>query len=224
MRIVLVLFFLFASISPAIAQEDLAEGQTLTSTVPHILAVYETVLKSAGNPDQIISVEITAEKMAVTVQAGNDPQALDRWQITYKDRLFSSSRKPVLSGPEPIRPSGPVTNLRDAYLSPADIRLDLLEDIMEAAQRYTAITDQTAALTRIHIGRHVTVMPNPAFGDPRWTLEFKGQREHASVFLNAAGRIIGGNLRGTNRVRTMDARRDQLGLATNRSRVSTASR
>src|SRR5262249_32922665 len=61
-----------------------------------------------------------------------------------------------------------------------------------------------AVVTQMEIARQTFILPQPASGDIRWTLHIASGREHADVFANAQGVIIGGDFSGTERAKSLN--------------------
>jgi hypothetical protein len=64
--------------------------------------------------------------------------------------------------------------------------------------------EDAAVVTHMEIARRTFILPRPTSGDIRWTLHITSGREHADVFANAQGVIIGADLSGTQRAKSLN--------------------
>ena len=69
--------------------------------------------------------------------------------------------------------------------------------------RYVAL-EGGGAVQSIEISRRVNLLPTPSYGDIRWAIYVASPRESATVYADAEGTIIGGDLSNTNRARQRD--------------------
>jgi len=69
----------------------------------------------------------------------------------------------------------------------SSIPLDRLWTILDAARARVRL-DDPGRISAVRIGRVVTLLPNPAFGDVRWSITVSSDRKSASVTTAADGR------------------------------------
>jgi hypothetical protein len=159
-------------------------------------------LRSAiGAHPRILKIEVDAKAVLIEAQDPRNRAHVDRWQ--YSDRVLGIIPMRRVSGPEPV----------DLQLLDPDLEANLfdldavdfssLAKLEKAAIARTRIED-TALVTHMEIARRVTILPHPKAGDIRWSLRIASSREHADVFASAQGVIIGADLAGTQRAKTLD--------------------
>jgi hypothetical protein len=62
---------------------------------------------------------------------------------------------------------------------------------LERAAIECAQSQDAAVIAHMEIARQTFILPRPTSGDIRWTLHITSGREHADVFANAQGVIVG---------------------------------
>src|SRR5262249_38286685 len=86
-------------------------------------------------------------------------------------------------------------------------------ELARAAVERAALEDK-AQVTGMTIQRQAAILPTPSSGAVRWTVAVGSGRESAENVADAHGRVIGANLRGTNRAKNLDLyRQPDLALA-----------
>lgn len=168
------------------------------------------ILQEADNSNQVLGIEITAGKVLLLTRNNRGNRTVDRWSHGERGALLSLL-SPV-SGPEQVAESPLVRNLSEGVFDPSGVGLDRLDEIVRAAVDY-AVMEQSAAVEKVTIRRRISIVPRPAYGDVRWTIQIKSPRESASVTGDATGQIIGADLSDTVRGQSLDMRRDDWPLA-----------
>ncbi len=145
--------------------------------------------------------EIVIRPDAIEVQARADAGGprIDRWRVSYVTILSITLHR--VSGPQPEAPSTPVKDIESGFFRLSSVPLDRLWPILDAALARVRL-DDPGRIGSVRIGRLMTILPNPAFGEVRWTISVTNQRENASVTTAADGRIMGVDISGTNRGRS----------------------
>jgi hypothetical protein len=69
----------------------------------------------------------------------------------------------------------------------SSVPLDRLWTILDAARARVRL-DDPGRISAVRIGRVVTLLPNPAFGEVRWSITVSSDRESASVPTAADGK------------------------------------
>lgn len=184
-----------------------AEGNLLTTPDVAAEAVKEIVGKIGGNPSAS-RIDITPYGVTLQVQ-GEKPFHVDEWRWQSLELwVFEQS---YVSGPEPVKPSAPVDDISQSFFPLAEVRFDLVPEVVKAAIERAALEDE-ARVDYIHIERPVTIFPEPSFGEPRWTISVTSGRESASVYAALDGTVIGAHLSGTQRARLFDLFKDDSHL------------
>src|SRR5262249_47900441 len=112
-----------------------------------------------------------------------------------------------IAGPTPYQPSLVNPDLEANLFELREVDLDTASKLARAAIERAALKDP-ASVTRMEIARQTLILPSPASGEIRWTLNISSGRESAQVFADAHGTITGANLDGTDRAKTVDMLRD----------------
>jgi hypothetical protein len=185
----------------AIPPAPAAAADSYLTTPGDAARALETLLDDVGRRPAVYSVRITPQEIALEVQGAGRPTDIDAWSIRRIRRLgltFEPTR-----GPQPVSPPGFIRDVVPGFfpLSPAD--LERVPTLVAAAIERAALQDP-ATVSSITIARQVSILPSPSFGPVRWTIMVGTGRESASVFADEAGRIVGADLSGTERARTLN--------------------
>lgn len=159
------------------------------------------LLERAGPQPVISRLSVEADHITLVTQSAEAAYHGDEWTVSRLRILFYDSDQ--VSGPRPARDSNIVAKAEGGFFPLADVPLDRLDSLLAAALRYAGIEGQ-AQVTGIELARAVSILPMPRFGAVRWTIRLASAREQATVYANADGRIIGGDLSGTTRAQRMN--------------------
>jgi hypothetical protein len=83
------------------------------------------------------------------------------------------------------------------------VQFSALPKLVDAAIARARLQD-AAKVTHMEIQRQIYLLPQPSSGEVRWSLHIDSGRERAEVIANAQGAIIGFDLSGTERARTLN--------------------
>lgn len=196
MRLLFLAFFAVIFAAPSLAQAP----NYLNDQAMFTKGWSELVEKIGPNVDV---AEIVIRPAAIEVQARAEAGGarIDRWRASYRTVLSMNFH--TVSGPQPERPSTPVANIESGFFPLASVPLDRLWPILDAAKVRVRL-DDPGQVSAVRIARLVTLLPNPAYGEVRWSITVASARETASVTTVADGRIIGVDISGTNRGRNKD--------------------
>lgn len=184
---------LFAAIVHAAESSYIADAGEATRAVDEIIA-------QTGRSPRLRSIELTDRRVTVDLQ-GKRSTDIDEWQIGRVTRLFMEFETTV--GPRPSGSAGLVNDVESSFFERGAIDLDIVPDIAARAVAYADLDDE-AHVQSIEISRDVTILPQPAYGNVRWSIYVTSGRESATIRADAAGNITGGDLANTNRARNMD--------------------
>lgn len=165
----------------------------------------EQIVKSTGRTTPVLSIDIGKKSVRMLVQAGSGKNHVDKWAFGTVRKLFRDVEE--LSGPEPVRDTGPVGDVSGGFFDLNEVALDQIEKVKKAALDYAGI-ETDARITAISIKRRISIVPSPSYQDVRWTVTVESPRESASVVTDIGGRIIGADLSNTQRGKLLDVRRD----------------
>jgi hypothetical protein len=161
----------------------------------------ETVTSSDGNY-YVPYLSPGSYRIEIEVQDPKNRSHVDRWRYGVVNYLQIIKLK-RLSGPQAV----------DLALIDPDLEANLFDLdaidlsatprlIGEAISR--ARLQDAAGVTRMDIKRQTFILPKPTSGDVRWSLRVESGREHAEVFANYQGVIVGLDLSGTQRAKTLN--------------------
>ena len=170
----------------------------------------QEILEKAGASKQVLGIEITGAKVTVLTRNNRGNRTVDRW--THGEKGAFLSLISAVSGPVQVAESKLVRNLAEGLFDPSEVGLDRFDEIMRAAVQY-AVMEPSASVKKVTIRRRISIVPQPAYGDVRWTIQIESPRESASVSADESGRIIGADLSDTVRGQSLDLRRDDWPLA-----------
>jgi hypothetical protein len=159
---------------------------------------WSELIDKIGENLDVADIVIRPEAIEVQARAEAGDARIDRWRVGNSTLLSLTFHS--VSGPQPERPSSPVANIESGFFALSSVPIDRLCSILEAA-RVRVRLDDPGRVTAVRIARLVTVLPNPASGDVRWSISVGNERETASVTAAADGRIMGVDIAGTNRGR-----------------------
>ncbi len=162
---------------------------------------FGTLLDEIGRRPAIYSVRISAQDIALEVQGAGRPSDIDAWSIRRIRRL-GFTVEPT-RGPQPVSPPGFIRDVVPGFFPLAAADLERVPALVAAAIERAALQD-AATVSSITIARQVSILPSPSFGPVRWTISVGSGRESASVFAAEDGRIVGADLSGTERARTLN--------------------
>jgi hypothetical protein len=146
-------------------------------------------LRSAiGNHPRVLKIEVDPNVVTIEAQDPRNPKHVNRWRCV--DRVLGFIPMRWVTGPEPV----------DLQLLDPDLEANLFDldaivfsatSKLERAAIERAHIQDAAVITHMEIARQTFILPRPTTGDIRWTLHITSGREHADVFANAQGIIVG---------------------------------
>jgi hypothetical protein len=163
------------------------------------------VTEELGRKPDVHTIRVTEKAVTVLVR-GAKPSDVDEWTVGQASRLFFFSSETV-RGPSAKSAPAIVSDPAGGFFSLDEIALDKVSEVASRAIAYAKIQNE-AQVQSIEIARRVSLLPTPAYGDIRWTIYVASPRESATVYANAKGEIIGGDLSNTVRARSMDFYKD----------------
>lgn len=140
-----------------------------------------------GTNLDVAEVVFRPEAIEVQARAEAGGARIDRWRVGSRTVLSMTFH--LASGPQPEQPSSPVVNVENGLFMLSCVPLDGLWTILDAACARVRL-DDPGRISAVRIGRVVTLLPNPAFGDVRWSITVGSDRKSASVTTAADGRLV----------------------------------
>lgn len=160
------------------------------------------IAEALGRTPELHTIRITEKDVTVLLRGDKRPGDVDEWKVRMANRflLFSSE---AVSGPSAVQAPAIVADVASGFFPLEAIALDKVDQVAIRALAYAKLQDE-ASVKSMEIARRVSLLPAPAYGDIRWTIYVASPRESATVYADAKGTIIGGDLSNTERARTMD--------------------
>jgi hypothetical protein len=159
------------------------------------------IAEAAGRTLRPLSIDIAPGRVGLAAQGADKGWHVEEWSIEPLD-FWVVTMEPV-SGPRDVEPGGPVADVESGFFDLADVALGVADRVAVAAIERAGLED-AAAVTSMRIERHVSILPQPAYGDIRWTIEVASAHESATVYADARGAIIGADLSRTRRAKLLD--------------------
>lgn len=182
--------------SPARAQDE----KTYVTSGELLKRALDTFADHVGGPPRTSMVLIDPRIITVLTQNPTRPDGTDEWTISRFNYLFID--KDSISGPAPHLAEGAVPQAVDSFFDLTEVRLEDLEQIVEKARNFARLEDPAQAMS-IRIARSVT-LPRRIYGPVQWRISLASSRENATVIIDTAGEIVGGDLSGTIRAQNLD--------------------
>jgi hypothetical protein len=167
-----------------------------------------------GAPVRMLNVAITPDRVAFRVQDPNNRNHIDEWRLDRMSLAWINWER--LSGPNPYQITLVNPDLEANLFELDEVDLASATKLAREAIERAALKDK-ASVMRMEIARQVYVLPSPASGEVRWTVDISSGRESVQVFADARGAVTGMNVDGTERAKNLDILRE-LTLAADAAR------
>ena len=162
-----------------------------------------TALRGAlGDHPRVLRIEIEADAVAIEAQDPRNRSHVDRWRYGAT-RLVGVVPVTRLTGPQPVALQLINPDLEANLFDLDAVDFSAAPKLFAAAVARVKLQDP-AAVTRVEIARQTFILPRPSSGDVRWTVRVGSAREHAEVYANAQGAIVGMNVGETQRAKTLN--------------------
>ncbi len=162
-----------------------------------------SVLRSAiGEYPRALRIEADANGIEIEAQDPHNPNHIDRWRYGIVNYLGMIPLR-HLTGPEPVDPTLINPDIEANLFDLDGIAFAAAPQVIAAAISRAHLQDP-ATVTHIEIQRQTFILPQPSSGDVRWTLHIDSGRERADIIANAAGKIVGADVSGTQRAKMLN--------------------
>lgn len=142
----------------------------------------------------------TPNEIEATAQADTGRDLL-QWSVSRLDlRLFNLHN---VTGPSRVNDLGLVEDQRSGYFRYSEAGIGQFDSAVAAAIAHAQLEDRPQ-IESVEIARAVSILPEPAYGDIRWTVKLRTEEESASVYLTTAGQVIGADLSDTERAKDLN--------------------
>jgi hypothetical protein len=193
MRSLLLAIFAMLSITPCFAQKP-----NYLNDPAMFAKGWSQIIDKMGPAVDVADIAIRPDAIEVLARSTEGGARIDRWRGSYRTVLSVTFH--AVSGPNPERPSSPVANVEGGFFKLATVPVDKLWAVLDLAKTRARLED-TGEISSVRIARLVTLLPNPAYGEVRWTINIASARETATATAAADGHIMGIDISGTNRGR-----------------------
>lgn len=149
---------------------------------------------------ELHTIRITDKSVSVLL-GGSRRGDVEEWQVRQASRLIFFETE-VVAGPAARPAPAMVADLASGLFSLDTIAIGKTHDIASRAVAYAKL-EGGGSVQSIEIARRVSLLPTPSYGDIRWSIYVASPRESATVYADAEGTIIGGDLSNTARARSM---------------------
>ncbi|MCR6499834.1 hypothetical protein MUO32_12370 [Shinella sp. CPCC 101442] len=154
-----------------------------------------------GRTPEVHTLRITDKDVTMLVH-GTGTGNVEEWRVRQGTRLLFFSAE-VVGGPSPRQAPAMVDDLASGLFALDAVALAKTDAIAKSAIAYAKLEGE-ASVQSIEIARRVYLLPSPSYGDIRWSIYVASPRESATVYADADGTIIGGDLSNTARARNMN--------------------
>jgi hypothetical protein len=162
-----------------------------------------SVLRGAvGEHARVLRVEGDPNGIEIQAQDPHNPHHINRWRYGIVNYLGLIPLR-HLTGPDPVDPTLINPDLEANLFDLDAVQFAAAPKLVAAAIAHAHLQDP-ATVTHLEIQRQLFLLPEPSSGDVRWTLHIDSGRERANIIANAQGDIIGADLSGTERARTLN--------------------
>lgn len=180
---------------PAMAAR--AEDNVLT-TQQGFDVLWAPLVQELGPGAQIAELSVTPDRIDVTVQSPQGGAFLDRWSAR-PGRFWGVH----VRGPEPLQVGDFLGDPREAMFPLADVPTGQLVDLVAVIAAEVPLL-QPGRVEAVRIARQMSILPEPSYGEVRWSVTVATDRESAEAITDAEGRLIGIDLSQTERGRNRD--------------------
>jgi hypothetical protein len=152
--------------------------------------------RAIGADRKISKLEIRSDRILVWAQDAIVAHYTEEWTAS-RMRLLVFDRDNI-SGPRPTDGDGIVKRREGSFFALDEVALDRIESIV-AEGIALAQMERRPEVNAITVARRIAILPEPSYGEIQVTLELTTEREHATIYADAQGNVLGGDLAGTTR-------------------------
>lgn len=193
-RLFLALPLLLIATASAVA----AESYTSSATVRE--KGLEALIGKVGETRPITRLAFSPNEITVVAQPDSG-DGFVQWTVRRVDMGVMNLH--FVNGPTAYPDAGIVDDNSSAYFRLSDIDLGKFDAVVAASIKHAQM-EAVPEVSYLEIARAVSILPEPAYGDIRWTVSIATAEESASVVLNLNGDVIGADLSDTKRVENAD--------------------
>lgn len=161
---------------------------------------FEALIAKMGESRPVVRLTVSLDQIVAVTQAdaGSD---FAEWTVSRMDLGIMNLH--FVNGPSQAYDSGIVDDKSGAYFRLSDIDLTQFDAVVAASIAHAKLEDIPAVIS-VEIARTVSILPEAAYGEIRWTVALRTGDESATVYLTNEGDVIGADLSDTKRAENLD--------------------
>ena len=194
LRRLVLAFALVVTASSALA----AEGYTAAEEVRD--KGLEALVARMGESRPVVRLTVSPDEILAVTQADSG-SSFAQWSVSRLDLGVMNLH--WVTGPSEAMDSGIVDDPSGAYFRLSDIDLGTFDDVVEASVAHAKM-EAAPAVTSVEIARMISILPEPSYGEIRWTVSLRTADESAVVYVSNDGEVIGADLSDTKRADDLD--------------------
>lgn len=195
MRSLLLALMMVVVAAPAMAAE-----RDYTSSSEVRSKGIEALVARMGVTRPMARLVFTPDTIVATMQADSGRDFAE-WTAHRTDLLIANIHS--VTGPRQVAAFDLVDEVSGAFFRLSDVELASFDAVVAAAVAYAGLQDEPVVQS-VELARSVSILPEPAYGDIRWTVTLSTANERAVAYVNLAGQVIGGDLSDTERARNVN--------------------
>ena len=158
-----------------------------------------------GTPVRVLNLAIEPDQLMLRVQDSANRNNVNEWRLARMS--IAGINWDRTSGPSPYQLALVNPNLEANLFEIDEVDFTSSAKLARAAIERAALANK-ARVTRMELARQVYILPSPASGEIRWTVDVSSGAESVQVFADASGAIVGMNVSGTDRAKNLDILRE----------------
>lgn len=194
LRRLLVALALIFVLSPAQA----AEAYTISGLVRD--KGMAALIAKVGESRPVVRLTFTPDEITAVTQA-NAGSDFAQWTVSRLNLGIVNFH--FVNGPSVAYDSGVVDDPSGAFFRLSEIDLGKFDGVIAASIERAKLQHQPTVMS-VEIARTVSILPEPAYGEIRWTVMLRTDDESAVVYLTRDGEVIGADLSDTKRAEALD--------------------
>ncbi len=164
-----------------------------------------TLKQDIGSRLRVLNLSVEPEQIVIRVQDPANRTRVDEWRLDRVNMVAVSWDR--VSGPLPYQLTLVNPDLEANLFELGEIDFSAATALARAAIERAKLSGKPR-VTRMEIARQAFLLPSPASGEIRWTVDVNSERESVQVFADAHGTIVGMNVDGTERAKSLDLLRN----------------
>lgn len=154
-----------------------------------------------GAPVRVLNLSIAPDQITLRAQDAANRNRVDEWRIERMN--VAGINWDRTSGPNPYQITLINPNLEANLFELDEVDFASAVKLARAAVVRAGLANK-AQVTRMELARQVYILPAPASGEIRWTVDVSSGRESVQVFADAGCTIVGANVSSTDRAKNLD--------------------